>query len=98
HILVGLGDMLPEQLAPAIGLEPTSLVRIGQRSDLTSNSAPMSMSNTNHIRIDAEESLTIKELSRFGTAVAEEMVERLIAGFPRRWGRTSHSPADTRGP
>jgi hypothetical protein len=84
HILIGPDNLLPEQLAPAIGIEPTSLVRIGQRSDLTSNSAPMPMSNTNHIRIDAEESLTIAELSRFGTAVAEEMVERLIARFPRR--------------
>lgn len=84
RILVGLGNVLPEQLAPAIGIEPTSLVRIGQHSDLTSNSATMPMANTNHIRIDAEESLTIAELSRFGTTVAEEMVERLIARFPRR--------------
>jgi replicative DNA helicase len=59
-------------------------VRIGQRSDLTSTSARMSMSNSNHIRIDAAESLTVAELSRFGATVAEEMVERLIARFPRR--------------
>lgn len=83
RILVGLDDMLPEQFAPAIGIEPTDLVRIGQRSDLTSNSASMSMSNTKNIRIDAEESLTIEELSRSATAAAEEMVERVIARFPQ---------------
>jgi SEFIR domain len=82
RILVGLDGMLPEQFAPAIGIEPTSLVRIGERSDLTSNSASMSMSNTKNIRIDAEESLTIGELSRSATAVGEEMVERIIAGSP----------------
>jgi hypothetical protein len=82
RILVELDGMLPEQFAPAIGIEPTSLVRIGERSDLTSNSASMSTSNTKNIRIDAEESLTIGELSRFTTAVAEEMAERVIARFP----------------
>ena len=83
QILIGLDDMLPEQFAPAIGLEPADLVRIGQRSDLTSNSASMSMSNTKNVRIDAEESLTIGELSRSATAIAEEMVERVIARFPQ---------------
>lgn len=82
-ILIELDDMLPEQFAPAIGIEPTSQVRIGQRSDLTSNSASMSMSNTKNLRVDAEETLTIRELSHSAAAVAEEMVERLIAKFPR---------------
>ena len=83
QMLVGLDDMLPEQFAPAIGIEPTDLVRLGERSDLTSTSASMSMSNTKNIRIDAEESLTIEELFRAATAVAQEMVERLITKFPR---------------
>jgi hypothetical protein len=83
QILVELDDMLPKQFAPAIAIEPTSLVRIGQRSDLTSNTASMPMSNTKNIRIDAEESLTIGELSRSATTVAEEMVERVTARFPQ---------------
>jgi hypothetical protein len=83
QILVGLDDMPPEQFAPAIGIEPTDLVRIGQQSDLTSNSASMPLANTKNIRINAEESLTIGELSRSATTVAEEMIERVIAKFPQ---------------
>lgn len=43
----------------------------------------MSMSGTKNIRVDAEESLKIGDLSRFTAAVAEELVERVIAKFPR---------------
>ncbi|MFD5823846.1 SEFIR domain-containing protein [Lentzea sp. NPDC060358] len=83
HLLLELDDALPDQFAPAIGIEPTNSVRIGHRSDLTSNSASMSMSNTKNIRIEAEESLTIGDLTRSATAVAQEMVERLITRFPQ---------------
>jgi hypothetical protein len=83
RILVGLDSTLPERFAPAIGIEPTSLVRVGQRSDLASRSASMPMSNSKNIRVDAEEALTIRELSLSAPAVAEELVERVIAKFPR---------------
>lgn len=82
-MLIGLDDTLPAQFAPATGIEPTSLVRIGQQSDLTSNTASMPLSSVENIRIGAEECLTIGELSRAATAVAEEMVERIITKFPR---------------
>ncbi len=83
RVLVELDSVLPKQFAPATGIEPTSLVRIGERSDLTSRSASMSMSNTEHLRIDAEEALTVTELSHSPTAVAEELIERVVARFPR---------------
>lgn len=83
EVLLGLDDALPERFAPTVGIDPTTLVRIGERSDLTRNSASLPMAGTSGIRIGAEESLTVVELSRLTTAVAEEMVERVIAAFPR---------------
>src|SRR6266508_4235527 len=82
--IFGLDDALPERFAPTVGVNPTTLVRIGERSDLTSNSASLPMAGTSGIRIDAEESLTVAELSQCTTPVAEELVERVITAFPRR--------------
>lgn len=82
EILLGLDHALPERFVPTAGIEPVSLVRAGERGDLTSNSASVPMTTARHIRTDAEETLTTDELSRLGHLVAKELTERIVAAFP----------------
>jgi hypothetical protein len=82
-VLLGLDGALPERFAPTVGIDPVTLARIGEQGDLTSNSGTVPMGGTSSLHLDAEESLTVGELSRLTSAVAEELVERLIAAFPK---------------
>ncbi|MCX2954988.1 SEFIR domain-containing protein [Lentzea sp. NEAU-D7] len=68
-------------LAPAVGLEPLNLVRIGSEADLHSTSATLHMTYPPHIRVPAEEALNYGDLEASVTEVADELATRLIARF-----------------
>ena len=81
NTLLSLDLPKPGHLAPAVGLEPLNLVRIGSEADLHSSSATLHMTHPAHIRIPAEEALSYDDLEASVTDVADELTTRLIARF-----------------
>lgn len=73
----------PERLAPAAGLEPLDMVRIGSEADLHSSSATVHMTHPERIRVEPEEALTYDDLTASVIDVAEELATRLIARFKK---------------
>jgi len=79
--LLALDAPLPHAMVPTAGIDPVSLVRVGEVSDLTSNVGSLTMNPRNQIRLPAEEWLTVAEINGHTAAVATELVERLLATF-----------------
>lgn len=76
--LLDLDAPAPAEIAPTIGLDPASMVNVGKREDVTSNRAFLSMLQ-GAVHLPADESLTTAEVRAHTAAVAEELVERLVA-------------------
>ncbi|MET8758810.1 SEFIR domain-containing protein [Lentzea sp. NPDC004782] len=80
--LVQLNPALSANVVPVVGIDPVLFVRRGDLSDLTSNSASISMFNRSALRLRADEYLAAAELTGMTEQVAVELAERLLAEFP----------------
>jgi hypothetical protein len=83
--LLSLDLPVPPRFAPAVGLEPLSLVRIGTWADLTANSGRLHPGLPAHLRIPAEEAYTAEHLRGAVGEIAEELAAHLIEAFRRVW-------------
>ncbi|MEO6087088.1 MAG: SEFIR domain-containing protein [Umezawaea sp.] len=83
--LLSLDLAPPLRFAPAVGLEPLSLVRIGTAADLTANSGRLHPGLPAHVRVPAEEAYTAEHLRGAVDQVAEELAAHLIEAFRRVW-------------
>ncbi|KAA9161626.1 hypothetical protein FPZ12_014050 [Amycolatopsis acidicola] len=83
HILALLRIAIeaPDELAPAIGLEPTTTVRIGHLSEASATSASFPMGHRNRVRIDPVEALSVHDLQARTASVADELVAGLAQPF-----------------
>ncbi|WP_165436198.1 SEFIR domain-containing protein [Amycolatopsis suaedae] len=70
---------LPTAFAPAIGLAPTDMVRLGRLSEAPATQAIFPIGRAAEIRFDADETVTITDLRRFTRDVAEELVARVAS-------------------
>ncbi|HET6711025.1 SEFIR domain-containing protein [Amycolatopsis sp.] len=82
-LLLRVSLPLPDSFAPAIGLEPVSLTRLGKLSEATANSASLPVNPPERIRVGTEEAYLAEDLRRSRQEVAEELAARLAVAFTR---------------
>ncbi|MEU5692879.1 SEFIR domain-containing protein [Actinosynnema sp. NPDC020468] len=73
----------PARLAPAVGVEPLGVIRIGRREDLTATTGPVHVCYRPHLRVPAEEAFTPEHLRQVADEVADELTTRLLGAFRR---------------
>ncbi|WP_410596471.1 SEFIR domain-containing protein [Amycolatopsis sp. lyj-23] len=82
-LLLRISLPAPDSFAPAIALEPVSLTRLGNLSEVTANSASLPLNPPERLRVAPEEAFLVDELRRSRQDVAEELAARLTVAFRR---------------
>ncbi|MDT8913393.1 toll/interleukin-1 receptor domain-containing protein [Amycolatopsis sp. PS_44_ISF1] len=81
-LLADLLRPLPASIVPAIGMDPVAMVRLAPSSELSASSARFPHLPP-RIRPVADDAVSSEDLGRFAREVADELVARLVAVFPR---------------